>query len=64
MRMNRRVLLKNIANLGAASSLLPFININNSNAISAGRVVVLGAGWGGLSAAKTIKQISPNVEVK
>ena len=61
--MNRRILLKNIANLGATSSLLPFININNSNAKNAGRVVVLGAGWGGLSAAKTIKQISPNVEV-
>tara|TARA_B100001059_G_scaffold90431_1_gene89140 strand:+ start:14325 stop:15605 length:1281 start_codon:yes stop_codon:yes gene_type:complete len=63
MIMNRRILLKNIANLGASSSLLPFININNLNAKSAGRVVVLGAGWGGLSAAKTIKQISPNVEV-
>ena len=61
--MNRRILLKYIANLGAASPLLPFININNSNAKNAGRVVVLGAGWGGLSAAKTIKQISPNVEV-
>ncbi|MGY9060598.1 MAG: FCSD flavin-binding domain-containing protein, partial [Candidatus Puniceispirillales bacterium] len=34
-----------------------------SNAKNVGRVVVLGAGWGGLSAAKTIKQISPNVEV-
>ena len=48
--MNRRILLKYIANLGAASPLLPFININNSNAKNAGRVVVLGAGWGGLSA--------------
>ena len=61
--MNRRFLLKNIRNIGFASSLLPFINISNSNAKNVGRVVVLGAGWGGLSAAKTIKQISPNVEV-
>ena len=61
--MNRRFLLKNMRNIGFASSLLPFINISNSNAKNIGRVVVLGAGWGGLSAAKTIKQISPNVEV-
>ena len=61
--MNRRFLLKNMRNIGFASSLLPFINISNSNAKNVGRVVVLGAGWGGLSAAKTIKQISPNVEV-
>lgn len=61
--MNRRFLLKNMRNIGFASSLLPFINISNSNAKNVGRVVVLGAGWGGLSAAKTIKQISPNIEV-
>ena len=61
--MNRRFLLKNMRNIGFASSLLPFINISNSKAKNVGRVVVLGAGWGGLSAAKTIKQISPNVEV-
>ena len=61
--MNRRFLLKNIRNIGFASSLLPFINISNNKEKNVGRVVVLGAGWGGLSAAKTIKQISPNVEV-
>ncbi|MBT4109326.1 MAG: NAD(P)/FAD-dependent oxidoreductase, partial [Pelagibacterales bacterium] len=61
--MNRRFLLKSIRNLGVTSSLLPFINISNSNAKNIGRVVVLGAGWGGLSAAKTIKNISPEVEV-
>ena len=61
--MNRRFLLKSIRNLGVTSSLLPFINISNSNAKKIGRVVVLGAGWGGLSAAKTIKNISPEVEV-
>ena len=61
--MNRRLLLKNMGNLGVATSLLPFISISNTNAKNIGRVVVLGAGWGGLSAAKTIKQISPEVEV-
>ncbi len=61
--MNRRLLLKRIGNLSVVSSLLPFINIHNSNAKSPGRVVILGAGWGGLSAAKTIKKISPEVEV-
>ena len=61
--MNRRLLLKNMGNLGVATSLLPFISISNTNAKNVGRVVVLGAGWGGLSAAKTIKQISPEVEV-
>ena len=63
LRMNRRLLLKRIGNLSVVSSLLPFINIHNSNAKSPGRVVILGAGWGGLSAAKTIKKISPEVEV-
>jgi sulfide dehydrogenase [flavocytochrome c] flavoprotein subunit len=61
--MNRRHLLKRMRNYSLFSSLLPFMDIAVSNAKSAGKVVILGAGWGGLSAAKTIKKISPEVEV-
>ena len=61
--MNRRNLLKEIRDISLLSSFFPFIDIAVSNAKSAGKVVILGAGWGGLSAAKTIKIISPEVEV-
>ena len=61
--MNRRNLLKRMRNYSLFSSLLPFMDIAASNAKNAGKVVILGAGWGGLSAAKTIKKISPKVEV-
>jgi sulfide dehydrogenase [flavocytochrome c] flavoprotein subunit len=61
--MNRRNLLKRMRNFSLFSSFLPFMDIADSNAKSAGKVVILGAGWGGLSAAKTIKKISPEVEV-
>ena len=61
--MNRRNLLKRMRNYSLFSSLLPFMDIAVSNAKSAGKVVILGAGWGGLSAAKTIKKISSEVEV-
>ena len=61
--MNRRNLLKRMRNYSLFSSLLPFMDITASNAKNVGKVVILGAGWGGLSAAKTIKKISPKVEV-
>ena len=61
--MNRRNLLKRMRNYSLFSSLLPFMDIAASNAKNSGKVVILGAGWGGLSAAKTIKKISPKVEV-
>ena len=61
--MNRRNLLKEIRDISLLSPFFPFIDIAVSNAKSAGKVVILGAGWGGLSAAKTIKIISPEVEV-
>ena len=63
MIMNRRNLLKRMGNFSLLSSFLPFIEIASSNAKNAGKVVIVGAGWGGLSAAKTIKRISPQVEV-
>ena len=61
--MNRRNLLKEIRDISLLSPFFSFIDIAVSNAKSAGKVVILGAGWGGLSAAKTIKRISPQVEV-
>ena len=63
MIMNRRNLLKKMRNFSLLSSFLPFIEVASSNAKNAGKVVIVGAGWGGLSAAKTIKRISPQVEV-
>ena len=63
MIMNRRNLLKKMKNFSLLSSFLPFIEVASSNAKNAGKVVIVGAGWGGLSAAKTIKRISPQVEV-
>ena len=63
MIMNRRNLLKRMGNFSLFSSFLPFIDVASSNAKNAGKVVIVGAGWGGLSAAKTIKRISPQVEV-
>ena len=61
--MNRRNLLKKMRNYSLFSSLLPIMDISIANTKSPGKVVILGAGWGGLSAAKTIKKISPEVEV-
>ena len=61
--MNRRNLLKRIRNYSLFSSFFPFMNISTSSAKSFAKVVILGAGWGGLSAAKTIKKISPEIEV-
>ena len=63
MIMNRRNLLKKMRNFSLLSSFLPFTEVASSNAKNAGKVVIVGAGWGGLSAAKTIKRISPQVEV-
>ena len=63
MIMNRRNLLKRMGDFSLLSSFLPFIDVTSSNAKNAGKVVIVGAGWGGLSAAKTIKRISPQVEV-
>jgi len=61
--MNRRILMQGFLNISFFSSLLSLVNIQSSHAKSAGRVVILGAGWGGLSAAKTIKKLSPETEV-
>ena len=35
----------------------------NSSSLSGHKVVIIGGGWGGLSAATTIKRITPNIEV-
>ena len=61
--MNRRLFLSRFLYSAAFSGLLPLTNIANLSAKSPGRVVVIGGGWGGLSAAKTIKLLSPEVEV-
>jgi sulfide dehydrogenase [flavocytochrome c] flavoprotein chain len=61
--LNRRHLLKKIRNYSLFSSVFPFAGIISSEAKSSAKIVILGAGWGGLSAAKTIKRISPEVEV-
>ena len=57
--MNRRNLLKRMRNFSLFSSFLPFMEVASSNATNAGKVVIVGAGWGGLSAAKTIKELAP-----
>ena len=46
--------------LGSITSLTP---ISNSYANNVSKVVILGAGWGGLSAAKTIKKLNPSISV-
>ena len=61
--MNRRELIRhffNISMLGSITSLTP---ISNSYANNISKVVILGAGWGGLSAAKTIKKLNPSISV-
>src|SRR5690554_2147451 len=60
--LSRRTLLKG---LGAAS-LLPLVSACSSNALtssSAGRVVVIGGGFGGATAAKYIKRFNPAIDV-
>ena len=61
--MNRRLFLSRLLYSASLSGLLPFANIVSSNAKSPGKVVIIGGGWGGLSAAKTIKLLSPEVDV-
>ncbi len=58
--MNRRELIRYFLNL---SLLGTFGNIGSSYAKNIGKVVILGAGWGGLSAAKTIKRLNPSIDV-
>ena len=61
--MNRRLFLSRLLYSASLSGLLPFANIVSSNAKSSGKVVIIGGGWGGLSTAKTIKVLSPEVDV-
>ena len=60
--MNRRSFLSNLF-YGVSSFGLSGSIISQSNGKSLAKVVILGGGWGGLSAAKTIKLLSPEVEV-
>ena len=48
--MNRRNLLIRMRNFSLFSSFLPFMDVASSNAKNPGKVVIVGAGWGGLSA--------------
>lgn len=60
--LSRRTLLKG---LGAAS-LLPLVSACSSTGLSsssAGRVVVVGGGFGGATAAKYIKRFNPSIDV-
>lgn len=60
--LSRRALLKG---LGAAS-LLPLVSACSSTGLSsssAGRVVVVGGGFGGATAAKYIKRFNPSIDV-
>ena len=61
--MNRRLFLSNFLYAASFSGLFPLINIKKLRAEHHGKVVVIGGGWGGLSTAKTIKLLSPEVEV-
>ena len=61
--MNRRNLLKRMGNLSLFSSFLPFIDIASSNAKNAGKVVIVGAGWGGLSAAKSLRLMNKSCKI-
>ena len=58
--MNRRELIRYFLNL---SLLGTFGNIRSSYAKNLGKVVIIGGGWGGLSAAKTIKRLNPSIDV-
>ena len=60
--MNRRSFLSNLF-YGVSSFGLSGSIISQSNGKSLAKVVILGGGWGGLSAAKTIKLLSPEIEV-
>jgi len=61
--MNRRQLLKYFFNLSILSASSSLMKVNTSFAKHSGKVVILGAGWGGLSAAKTIKMLNPSIDV-
>ena len=60
--MNRRSFLSSLF-YGVSSFGLSGSIISQSYAKPLAKVVILGGGWGGLSAAKTIKLLSPEVEV-
>jgi len=61
--MNRRELIRYFFNLSILGSVNTLSYVRNSYSKSIGKVVILGAGWGGLSAAKTIKKLNPNIGV-
>ena len=60
--MNRRSFLSSLF-YGVSSFGLSGSIISQSYAKPLAKVVILGGGWGGLSAAKTIKLLSPEIEV-
>lgn len=58
--MKRRDFLGAAAALGASSVWLPS---RRARAAGAGRVVIVGGGWGGLSAARYVREFAPQLEV-
>lgn len=70
MTPNRRSLLQGAAAVGALGALSlsaqPFISSASSELLPRGnkrRVLVLGGGWGGLTAARHLRQTAPDLEV-
>ena len=57
-KLNRRTFLK--SSLFFSSSLIP---INSLRAAKNAHVVIVGAGWGGLSAAKTLRNLNKSVKI-
>jgi NADPH-dependent 2,4-dienoyl-CoA reductase/sulfur reductase-like enzyme len=61
--ISRRNLLKSIGATAFAGSALSMPAIARANGAAAGRVVIVGGGFGGATAAKYIKRAAPDIEV-
>lgn len=61
--ISRRTLLKSIGATALAGSALSMPTITRANGGAAGRVVIVGGGFGGATAAKYIKRGAPDIEV-
>src|SRR5690606_30108448 len=61
--ISRRTLLKSLGATAFAGSALSMPAIARANGAAAGRVVIVGGGFGGATAAKYIKRSAPDIEV-
>ncbi|MCO5148055.1 MAG: NAD(P)/FAD-dependent oxidoreductase [Aquamicrobium sp.] len=61
--ISRRTLLKSIGATALAGSALSMPAIARANGSAAGRVVIVGGGFGGATAAKYIKRRAPDIDV-